>query len=130
LFVQTALGTIITDTITETSLIGSGVGSLSIPANFFKVGDSFVAKMCGYLSCANNETIHIRVKSDGITIADTGVFTMKITTNKFFELTLDFTITKIGHKVTPSSWETTVQTAARLSRDAPGFYGSDNKGQM
>ena len=96
LFAQTALGTVITDTIVETSLVGPGVGSLSVPPNFFKVGDSFVAKMCGNLSCANNETIHIRVKSDGNTIADAGVFSMKLTTNKYFELIIDFTITKIG----------------------------------
>jgi hypothetical protein len=96
LYAQTALGPIITNTVVESSLIGTGVGSLSIPANFFKVGDSFTAKMCGLLSCANNETIHIRVKSDGTVIADAGVFQMKITTNKFFELTLDFTVTKIG----------------------------------
>ena len=96
LFAQTALGTIITNTITETSLIGPGVGTLTVPPNTFKVGDSFVAKMCGYLSCANGETIHIRVKSDGTTIADAGVFAMKLTTNKYFELTLDFTVTKIG----------------------------------
>jgi hypothetical protein len=96
LFAQTALGTLITNTTVETSLIGTGVGSLTVPANAFQVGDSFTAKMCGYLSCANNETIHIRVKSDGITIADAGIFQMKIATNKYFELTLDFTITKIG----------------------------------
>jgi len=96
LFAQTALGTLITNTTVETSLIGTGVGSLAVPANAFQVGDSFTAKMCGYLSCANNETIHIRVKSDGVTIVDAGVFEMKIATNKYFELTLDFTITKIG----------------------------------
>jgi hypothetical protein len=96
LFAQTALGTAITNTIVETSLVGPGVGTMTVPANTFKVGDSFVAKMCGNLSCANNETIHIRIKSDGLTIADAGVFQMKITTNKFFELTLDFTVTKIG----------------------------------
>lgn len=96
LYAQTALGPIITNTIIETSLVGAGVGTLTVPANSFQVGDSFVAKMCGHLSCANNATIHIRVKSDGITIADAGVFTMKITTNKYFELTIDFTVTKIG----------------------------------
>ena len=96
LFAQTALGTVITDTIVETSLEGPGVGSLSVPPNFFKVGDSFVAKMCGYVSAANGDTIHIRVKSDGTTIADAGVFAMKITTNKYFELVIDFTVTKIG----------------------------------
>jgi hypothetical protein len=96
LFAQTALGTNITNTTTETSLIGSGVGSLSIPANFFKVGDSFALKMCGLLSSAQNETIHIRVKSDGTTIADAGIFPMKLATNKYFELVMDFTVTKIG----------------------------------
>ena len=96
LYVQTALGPIITNTTVQTSLIGAGVGTLTVPPNSFKVGDSFVAKMCGYLSCANNETIHVRVKSDGTVIADAGVFQMKIATNKYFELTLDFTVTKIG----------------------------------
>lgn len=96
LYAQTALGPIITNTTVQTSLIGAGVGTLTVPPNSFKVGDSFVAKMCGYLSCANSETIHIRVKSDGTVIADAGVFEMKIATNKYFELTLDFTVTKIG----------------------------------
>ncbi len=96
LYAQTAVGTLITNTTVETSLVGTGVGSLTVPANGFSVGDSFIAKICGPLSCANNETIHIRVKSNGITIADAGVFQMKIATNKYFELILDFTIAKIG----------------------------------
>ena len=96
LYAQTALGTLITNTTTETSLIGPGVGNLIVPANGFSVGDSFTVKICGPLSCANNETIRIRIKSDGVTIADAGVFQMKITTNKYFELIVDFTITKIG----------------------------------
>jgi hypothetical protein len=96
LYAQTELGTVITNTIVETSLIGPGVGTLSVPPNSFKVGDSFTVKMCGNLSCANNETIHIRIKSDGTVIADAGVFQMKIATNKFFELIIDFTIAQIG----------------------------------
>ena len=96
LYVQTALGAAITNTIVETSLVGAGVGTLSVPANAFTVGDSFAVKMCGNLSCANNETIRIRVKSNGITIADAGAFLMKISTNKYFELIVDFTITKLG----------------------------------
>jgi hypothetical protein len=96
LFAQTALGALITNTTVETSLTGTGVGSLTVPANTFQVGDSFTAKICGPLSCANNETIHIRVKSNGITIADAGVFQMKIATDKYFELSMDFTVTKIG----------------------------------
>lgn len=95
LFAQTSLGTIITGVI-EQNLIGSGVGTLIVPANAFQVGDSFTAKMCGNLNCANNETLHIRVKSDGNVIADAGIFTLNISTNKIFEIVLDFTITKIG----------------------------------
>lgn len=96
LYAQTALGTNIAATTIETSLIGTGVGTLTVPANAFSVGDSFTAKMCGSLSCANSETLHIRVKSDGNVIIDAGVFTLNITTNKYFELALDFTVTKLG----------------------------------
>jgi len=96
LFAQTALGNIITPSSGEANLLGTGVGSLSVPANAFKVGDSFTAKICGYLSCANNEDIHIRVDSNGSLIADAGVFRLNIATNKYFELSLDFTVTKIG----------------------------------
>ena len=96
LFAQTALSTPITNTTVETSIVGAGVGTLSVPANGFQVGDSFALKMCGRLSCANNETIHIRIKSNGVVIGDLGVFQMKISTNKYFELVTDFTITKIG----------------------------------
>ena len=95
LYAQTSLGAIVTG-ITQQGLIGSGVGTLSVPPNAFNVGDSFTAKMCGYLSCANNEKIHIRVTSNGTVIADAGLFELKIATNKYFELILDFTITKLG----------------------------------
>lgn len=96
LFAQTALSTPITATISELSLIGTGVGTLSVPANTFNVGDSFVAKICGKISCANNETLHIRVKSGAIILADSGALSLKIATNKYYELALDFTVTKIG----------------------------------
>lgn len=96
LYAQTSLGTPVVDASGEASLVGAGVGTLTVPANAFKVGDSFVAKMCGRLSCGNNQQVHIRVKSDGNVIADTGVFTLNITTNKYFELILDFTIAKVG----------------------------------
>lgn len=96
LFAQTALGVPVVSTSGEANLLGTGVGSLTVPANAFQVGDSFTAKICGHITCANNEGIHIRVKSNGTVIADTGTFILNITTNKYFELALDFTITKIG----------------------------------
>jgi len=95
-YAQTALGNPIVFASGEASLIGTGVGALSIPANTLQVGDSFAARLCGNLTCANNQSIHIRIKSDGNVIADTGVFVLSAATDKFFELIIDFTITKIG----------------------------------
>ena len=55
------------------------------------------ALVAGYnSSVVPNGTTTIRVKSDGIVIADAGVFQMKLATNKYFELIIDFTVTKIG----------------------------------
>ena len=96
LYAQTALGNNITSSSGEASLIGAGVGSLIVPANAFKVGDSFTAKMCGQLSCGNNQILHIRVRSNGVIIIDALQHTLSTTTSKFFDLVLDFTVTKLG----------------------------------
>jgi hypothetical protein len=96
LFAQTSLGDVIVPSSGESSLIGNGVGSLTVPSNSFQVGNSYTAKICGYLSCANNEQIHIRVRANGNIIADAGIFTLSISTNKYFEIVLDFTIANIG----------------------------------
>lgn len=100
LYAQTAYSTPIITASGEASLIGTGVGTLTVPANAFQVGDSFVGKMCGNLTCANNETIHIRIRSNGIVIIDAAIYTLSISTNKFWDLTLDFTIRSIGGATT------------------------------
>lgn len=97
LFAQTSLGASVISTSGETNLIGTGVGSLIVPANAFKIGDSFTAKMCGKLSCANNQILHIRVRSNGVIIIDALEYTLATSTNKFFDLILDFTVTKLGN---------------------------------
>ena len=96
LYAQTANSIPVIPASGEASLIGSGVGTLSVPANAFQVGDSFVAKMCGILSCANNEVLHIRVRSNGVVIVDAAVYTLSLATNKYWDLILDFTIRNIG----------------------------------
>ena len=96
LYAQTSLGNNVTSSSGEASLIGAGVGSLIVPANAFKVGDSFTAKMCGQLSCGNNQILHIRVRSNGVIIIDALQHTLSTTTSKYFDLVLDFTVTKLG----------------------------------
>jgi len=95
-FAQTALSSIVTYATGEQSIVGTGVGSLSVPANTFKVGDSFAVKMCGPISCSNNQDLRIRVRTNGILLIDTGVVIMPTTTNKVYDLILDFTVTKLG----------------------------------
>ena len=96
LYAQTTLSPPIVYASGEALLIGAGVGTLNVPANAFKVGDSFVAKMCGRLTCANNQILHIRVRSNGVLIIDALEYNLSTTTDKYFDLVLDFTVTKLG----------------------------------
>lgn len=96
LYTQTSSSARITNTTVETSLLDGGVGSLSVPANGFQVGDSFSAVLTGHISSINNHTLHIRIKSDGVALVDTGVMTMAATTGKHWKLDVNFTIRAIG----------------------------------
>ena len=96
LFAQTANSTPITATSNELSLIGTGVGTLSVPANSFNVGDSFVARLNGHISCVKTATIEIRVKSGSVLLADTGIVQLDVTTNKHWGIEINFTIRAIG----------------------------------
>lgn len=96
-FAQTANSTPITGTTTETSIINGGVGSLSIPANGFVVGDSFRAIASGVMNAANNQTIRIRVKAGSIILLDSGVQNLTNSIiNDIWSLNVDFTIRQIG----------------------------------
>ena len=96
LFTQTKNGTIITNTVAESSLIGDGIGSLSVPANGFQVGDSFHAKLIGHITCNGFATIRIKIKSGSVILADTGVISMNAATSKHWEINVYFTIRELG----------------------------------
>ena len=96
LYAQTANSVPITNTAVETSLINGGVGTLTVPANGFKVGDSFRAIVGGVLNTANNQTIRIRVKTGSVLLLDSGVQTISNITNNVFSLNIDFTIRQLG----------------------------------
>ena len=96
LFNQTGPSTPITNTTTETSLLDGGVGTLSVPANAFSVGDAYHAILTGHLSAQNNNTLRIRIKTDSVILADTGLLTMAGATNKHWKLEVYFSINNIG----------------------------------
>lgn len=95
-FTQTSTSLPVANTIVETSIISTGVGSLSVPANGFQVGDSFTAVMTGHINSANNQDIEFRIKSGAVLLADTGLVKLAQTNNEHFTLTIYFTIRAIG----------------------------------
>jgi hypothetical protein len=97
LFSQTADSTPITGTTSELSLINGGVGTLSVPANGFQVGDSFRAVMAGIMTVANGQTLRIKVKAGSLILLDSGAQSIiNNITNDVFSLNVDFTIRQIG----------------------------------
>ena len=96
LFAQTANSTTVTGTTTESTLINGGVGTLSIPANGFQIGDSFRADFGGLLSSKNNDTIRIRVKAGSILLADSGTQTMSTAVDDVWQLSINFTVRTLG----------------------------------
>jgi hypothetical protein len=97
LFAQTANSTVITNTTLEKTLINGGVGTLTIPANFFQVGDSFRAIFGGVMNANNNQNITIRVKAGSIILLDSGLQNLGSSViNDVWSLNIDFTIRALG----------------------------------
>jgi hypothetical protein len=97
LFAQTANSTLITNTTAESSLINGGVGTLTIPANGFQVGDSFRAVFGGVMNANNNQNITIRVKAGSIVLLNSGPQNLGSSViNDVWSLNIDFTIRAIG----------------------------------
>ena len=103
LFAQTGNSNIITNTTVETSLINGGVGTLTVPANGFQVGDSFRAVFGGVINADNNENITIRVDAGPIVLLDSGLQNLGSSViNDVWSLNIDFTIRQIGPSGTAS----------------------------
>lgn len=96
LYAQTVQSATVTNTTTETSIIGSGVGGLTVSPNVFQVGDSYHGKIGGVISNQNNDNITIRIKKDGDVLASTGLITLTTASNQGWECELDFTIASLG----------------------------------
>jgi hypothetical protein len=97
LFAQTGNSTIITNTTLESTLINGGVGSLSVPADGFKVGDSFRAVFGGVMNANNNQNITIRVEVGPVVLLSSGLQNLGSSViNDVWSLNIDFTIRSIG----------------------------------
>jgi hypothetical protein len=123
LYSQTANSIPITATTTEGTIIGSGVGTLSVPANSFFVGASFRADFGGLLSAKNGDQIRIKIKTTtGIILADSGLQTLSGSTNDVWQLSINFTIRAIGIAGVASVVSLGVFHTTKQSNDSPeGF---------
>lgn len=96
LYAQTVVSSTLTNTTIETSIVGSGEGSLTVPADTFVVGDSYHAKIGGLISAQNGDDITININTGATTLATTGLIELEAVTELGWELELDFTIATIG----------------------------------
>ena len=97
LYAQTANSTTVTNTTAETTIIGTGVGSLSVPANGFSVGDSFRAILGGVINATNNQTIRIRLRTGSVLLLDSGLQNLgSAVIDDVWSLNIDFTVRQLG----------------------------------
>jgi hypothetical protein len=87
---------LVTGTSEQNFMDGTAIGSLSVPANGFKVGDSFRLSVCGQLGAHNNDTLTIRLKSGSAILSTSTPITMPAITLEVFELVAIFVIRDIG----------------------------------
>lgn len=100
LFSQTETGRTVTGAGVPGSLIASGVGQLSVPADAFSVGDSFLVNMQGTISSQNSDIITLKTLAGDplspITLATTGALTLRQSTSLEFVLKIHFTVRTVG----------------------------------
>ena len=128
LYSQTAAGLPVTGPVAG-NLIDGGVGTLSIPADGFQIGDAFTAYFSGKISAVNNAILEIHISADGNVLADTGPITMAAATNKDWEMFINFTIRSIG-----SAGIAAIATSGRFSYnkdsanqpESTGFFNLNN----
>jgi hypothetical protein len=96
LFAQTGNSVSVSATTVEGSIIGGGAGTLTFSANTLNLGDSFRTDFGGLISSKNNDTIRIRVKMGSVLLADSLVQTQPTAVNDVWQLSVNFTVRKIG----------------------------------
>jgi len=100
---STSNSAILTASTAEQSILGlTNVGGRIAPANSFKQGDAYTATLSGNFSSNNGDTLTLRLKGGaaGTTILSSIVVPLNASTNKYFELEINFVIRQIGAATT------------------------------
>lgn len=97
IFTQTNTVTI-SNTTTETSILGTGIGTKTLPANFLAIGKIVRLTVRGYINETSTPTIRVRLKLGSTTIFDTTATNINSLggTDKYFDATYDITCRTTG----------------------------------
>jgi len=126
IFTQTATRTI-ADTVTETSLLTTGVGTLTLPANFFVAGKTVRITILGNVADTGTPTVTLKLKHGAVTIINSGAITFtNLTGTEEFRCVCDITCRTAGaagaSTVAGSVWftyDTTTGAGAMNGLDIP-----------
>jgi len=93
LFTQIEHGPVVENTTDELTIIGNGLGSLSVPTNGFARGNTFRVYMEGSLSSLNNAELTINIRDNGNVLATTGAMTLVETSGNLYYMNTTFDTT-------------------------------------
>lgn len=108
----------------DVPIAGAGVGSLSVPANYFSVGDTFSLHVHGDMTSANNAQIAIRLKESSIVISEVTVTTVA-TVGEHFDLKANFIVRAIGGPGVAKLFTVGVFSYSKSSNNTPEVINFD-----
>jgi hypothetical protein len=95
-FTQTQKITL-TNTTTETSMVGSGTGSVLYPSEFFVIGKSIDLKAAGFISAKNGHTSTLRIYLGNIKLVESTLTMPAALTDASYDLY--FTLSCVGENL-------------------------------
>lgn len=96
MFTQTANGTDVTNTTTETNILGTGVGTLTIPAGFLIVGRTIRITTQGFFATGTSQTITVNTKFGSVEVCSSGLRSMVDTLTTHFKINVVITCRTVG----------------------------------
>ena len=97
IFTQTATSTDVTNTTTPTTILSTGVGTKTLPANFFVAGKTVRLTIKGRISSDNaSMTGTLDIKFGSTVVASTGSVDLLAFSDDYFEIVVDITCRTTG----------------------------------
>jgi len=84
------------NTVVETTIIGDGAGTVTIPGHKLKKDAKFLILAQGVVSDVANPTFQIRVKLGGVLLVDSGANTLNIQTDEHVTVMCEIMVRSIG----------------------------------